>query len=282
MELQFTKMHGCGNDYIYINTFQQTVPDFSTLAKKLSDRRFGIGGDGVIYICPSDRADACMRMFNEDGSEGKMCGNGIRCVAKYLYDQHLAHRNMLRIETLAGIKEVNLQIQGGEVVGATVDMGQAILTPSQVPVLLEGDAVIRRKVWFGENEYAITCVSMGNPHCVILVPDPDDVDLAAIGPTVEHAPIFPERVNTEFISVCDRHHLRMRVWERGSGETLACGTGACAAVAAAVVNGYCPKNEPITVSLRGGELQITYTDASVLLSGPAKTVFTGFCDPDRL
>ena len=276
-ELRFTKMHGCGNDYIYISTFDQAITDYAELTKKLSDRRFGIGGDGVIFVCPSDVADAKMRIFNMDGSEAQMCGNGIRCVAKFLYDEDIARKEVLRIDTLSGVKEVRLQLDGEEVTGVTVDMGKAVFDPSQLPVLLDGPTVIDHPVEIGGKECRITCVSMGNPHCVLFVEDPAALPLESIGPVFEHAPLFPERINTEFVRVIDRTHLQMRVWERGSGETYACGTGACATVVAAVENGFCPKGEPITVSLRGGDLQITYTDEHVMMQGPAVTVFRGTC-----
>ncbi len=282
MELKFTKMQGCGNDYVYISTFDQTVEDLSSVAKKLSDRHFGIGGDGVIFVCPSDVADGKMRMFNEDGSEGRMCGNGVRCVAKFLYDHGLARKETLTVETLSGIKTITLTMESGEVVGATVDMRKAETNPSQIPVLLEGEEIINRPITVGGREYRITCVSMGNPHCVIFTDDVRSIPLEKIGPLFEHNPLFPESVNTEFIRVIDRTHLEMRVWERGSGETLACGTGACASVVAAVKNGYCDKNTPITVTLLGGDLRIVYGDETVLMEGPARTVFEGTCDPNGI
>lgn len=282
MELKFTKMQGCGNDYVYISTFDQTVEDLSSVAKKLSDRHFGIGGDGVIFVCPSDVADGKMRMFNEDGSEGRMCGNGVRCVAKFLYDHGLARKETLTVETLSGIKTITLTMESGEVVGATVDMGKAETNPSQIPVLLEGEEIINRPITVGGREYRITCVSMGNPHCVIFTDDVRSIPLEKIGPLFERNPLFPESVNTEFIRVIDRTHLEMRVWERGSGETLACGTGACASVVAAVKNGYCDKNTPITVTLLGGDLRIVYGDETVLMEGPARTVFEGTCDPNGI
>lgn len=282
MELKFTKMQGCGNDYVYISTFDQTVEDLSSVAKKLSDRHFGIGGDGVIFVCPSDVADGKMRMFNEDGSEGRMCGNGVRCVAKFLYDHGLARKETLTVETLSGIKTITLTMESGEVVGATVDMGKAETNPSQIPVLLEGEEIINRPITIGGREYRITCVSMGNPHCVIFTDDVRSIPLEKIGPLFERNPLFPESVNTEFIRVIDRTHLEMRVWERGSGETLACGTGACASVVAAVKNGYCDKNTPITVTLLGGDLRIVYGDETVLMEGPARTVFEGTCDPNGI
>ena len=282
MELKFTKMQGCGNDYVYISTFDQTVEDLSSVAKKLSDRHFGIGGDGVIFVCPSDVADGKMRMFNEDGSEGRMCGNGVRCVAKFLYDHGLARKETLTVETLSGIKTITLTMESGEVVGATVDMGKAETNPSQIPVLLEGEEILDCPITVGGREYRITCVSMGNPHCVIFTDDVRSIPLEKIGPLFERNPLFPESVNTEFIRVIDRTHLEMRVWERGSGETLACGTGACASVVAAVKNGYCDKNTPITVTLLGGDLRIVYGDETVLMEGPARTVFEGTCDPNGI
>lgn len=282
MELKFTKMQGCGNDYVYISTFDQTVEDMSAVAKKLSDRHFGIGGDGVIFVCPSEIADGKMRMFNEDGSEGKMCGNGVRCVAKFLYDHGLARKETLTVETLSGIKTIALTIEDGNVIGATVDMGKAETKPSKIPVLLDGEEIIDHPVTIGDIEYRISCVSMGNPHCVVFVENVRDFPLDRIGPLFERNPLFPESVNTEFIRVIDRTHLEMRVWERGSGETLACGTGACASVVAAAKNGLCDKNTPITVTLLGGDLHITYSDDTVTMEGPAQTVFEGIWNSDKL
>lgn len=273
--LHFTKMEGCGNDYVYVSAFDQEISDFSFLAKKLSDRHFGIGGDGVIFVCPSERYDGRMRMFNEDGSEGRMCGNGIRCVAKFLYDKGLCAKKVLHIETRSGVKEVRLQFDGEAVVGATVDMGEAILDPERIPVLLPGGSVVGRREVFGGYACSVTCVSMGNPHCVVFVEDPDALDLPKLGPGFENSPLFPERVNTEFVRVLSPEHLRMRVWERGSGETLACGTGACASVVAATLNGYCREGTPVRVSLRGGDLSIVYNGQTVLMTGPANTVFEG-------
>ena len=282
MKLNFTKMQGCGNDYVYISTFDQKVEDMSAVAKKLSDRHFGIGGDGVIFVCPSDVADGRMRMFNEDGSEGKMCGNGVRCVAKFLYDHQLACKKSLSVETLSGIKTIELTMDGEEVVGATVNMGQAKTAPAAIPVLLPGDEIIDRLINIGGTDYRITCISMGNPHCVVFTDDVKNFPLSSVGPLFEHSELFPESVNTEFVRVIDETHLEMRVWERGSGETLACGTGACASVAAAVKNGYCKKDVPVTVSLLGGDLRIIYSDHYVMMEGPAKTVFEGVCDLDKV
>ncbi len=273
--LAFTKMHGCANDYVYISCFDQPVHDFSELAVDLSDRHTGIGGDGVIFICPSKIADAQMRMFNLDGSEGKMCGNGVRCVAKFVYDSGIAQKEVLRIETLSGIKTCRVHLENGLVSAVTVDMGKAQLVPGEIPVLFEGERVVAQPVEIGGQRYAITCVSMGNPHCVVFGGDPDTLDLEQIGPHFEYFDRFPERINTEFIEVVDRHTLKMRVWERGSGETMACGTGACAAVVAACLNGYCGKGEDVRVLLRGGTLTIRYTDDGVWMTGNADTVFTG-------
>lgn len=277
MKLRFTKMHGIGNDYIYFNAFDQEIPDPAELSRQLSDRRFGIGGDGIILICPSDIADAKMRMFNEDGSEGKMCGNGIRCVAKYLYDYALVPEDQttVTVETLSGIKTIELTVEDGEAVAARVDMGAAILSPADIPVIFDGESMIDQPLDVDGEVYRVTAVSMGNPHCVTFVDDVDGIELEKIGPKFEHHPAFPERVNTEFVKVIDDQTLRMRVWERGSGETWACGTGACATVVAACLNGYCRKGEDITVHLRGGDLVIRYTDDTVIMTGPAATVFEG-------
>ena len=216
-----------------------------------------------------------MRIFNRDGSEGKMCGNGIRCVGRYLYDSGRVRKTQMRIETKSGIKQLQLEVFNGQVMSVTVDMGAAVLEPEQIPVSLSGSSVISRRVIVGGKEQEITCVSMGNPHCVIFRNDVEEMDLAAEGRKVEDDPLFPERVNTEYVQVIDAHTLRMRVWERGSGETWACGTGACAAAVAAVLNGFCPKNEEITVRLTGGDLRIRYTDETVYMTGDAVTVFTG-------
>ncbi|MGN1014319.1 MAG: diaminopimelate epimerase [Butyricicoccus sp.] len=275
MKLKFTKMHGCGNDYIYFNCFEQPVEHPEELAVRLSDRHFGIGGDGIILICPSDTADAKMRIFNADGSEGKMCGNGIRCVGKYVYDSGIARKPELSIDSLSGIKTLQMEIENGIAIGATVDMGRAILKPSEIPTLLDGDRAVSVPILVDGQEQRVTCVSMGNPHCIVFVDDVDSLDLPKIGPAFENHELFPERINTEFIRVIDDHTLQMRVWERGSGETWACGTGACASAVAAVLNGFCPKGDLITLHLRGGDLRIRYTDETVYMTGPATTVFEG-------
>ncbi len=275
-KLEFSKMHGCGNDYIYFNCFDQRIDNPEGLSIRLSDRHFGIGGDGVILIRRSKAADAKMRMFNLDGSEGKMCGNGIRCVAKFMRDNGLVDKDEMDIETLSGIIHVELQRHYGEVVGAKVTMGKAELDPKKIPVALSGDSIIDRTVNIGGNDYNITCISMGNPHCVTFVNNVDTFPLEEVGPKFERNEIFPERVNAEFIQVIDKKTLKMRVWERGSGETWACGTGACAAAVAAVLNGYCERNTDITVKLRGGDLIIRYTDdGTVYMTGEAVTVCTG-------
>ena len=277
MKLSFTKMHGCGNNYIYFNCFDQTVPDPGELSVRLSEPHFGIGGDGIILISPSDKADAQMRIFNADGSEGKMCGNGIRCVGKYLYDNGMTDgRTTVTVDTLSGVKTLELTVKDGKMLSARVDMGAAILKPHDIPVDLEGDTVIGAPLVVDEKVYHITCVSMGNPHCVIFLPeDIDGLDLARIGPKFEHNALFPERVNTEFVNVLPDGSLKMRVWERGSGETWACGTGACAVGVAAVLMGHAAKDEDITVHLRGGDLTVRYTDETVFMTGAATTVFKG-------
>ena len=283
-ELKFTKMSACSNDYIYINCFDQknvvASPEFLSIF--LSDRHNGVGGDGVILICPSDVADAQMRMFNLDGSEGLMCGNGIRCVAKYLFDNGIARgekvgegRYVLHIDTKSGVKECTVITKNGLVSKVSVDMGKAELAPEKIPVRLEGDKVVDKPISIGGNVYRITCVSMGNPHCTVFVPSVDKLDLEDIGPKFEYDPMFPERVNVGFVEVIDKHTLKARIWERGSGETMACGTGTCAAVVAATLNGYCEKGKDIRVILKGGELKINYTDDRVLMTGKAEKVYDG-------
>lgn len=276
MVYEFTKMHGAGNDYIYFDCFKQKIENPNDLSIALSDRHFSIGGDGIVMICPSDVADAKMRMFNIDGSEGKMCGNAIRCVAKFLYDKGICKKEKISIETLSGIKYLDLKIENDKVTQVTVDMGKAILNPKEIPVNFEGETAVKRRAVIDGKEYTVTCVSMGNPHCVVFDEiDPDDIDLHNIGPKFEKNELFPEQVNTEFVKVIDDKTLKMRVWERGSGETLACGTGACATVVAAVENGYCKKGDTVKVILTGGELFIKYTDETVFMTGPAAIAFEG-------
>lgn len=278
MKLKFTKMHGCGNDYIYFDCFEQEIKDPAELSVRLSKPHFGIGGDGIILICPSQIADAKMRIFNLDGSEGKMCGNGIRCVGKYLYDSGRVQKTPIEVETLSGMKLLHLTVEQGTVASVAVEMGKAEFSPEKIPARLEGTEIVARKVEIGGREETVTCVSMGNPHCVVFRDDIESLDLEVEGKRFEHHPIFPEGVNTEFVRVVNPRLLQMRVWERGSGETLACGTGACAAAAAAVKNGYSPSGTPITVQLLGGSLDINYTEETVWMTGEAKTVFTGEVD----
>ncbi len=275
IRLPFTKMNGTSNDYIYFDCFKRQIDAPESLSVYLSNPHHGVGADGVILICPSETAHAKMRIFNRDGSEGKMCGNGIRCVGKYLYDNGMTDKTELTIDTLSGEKHLRLYVRGGKVKSVSVDMGKAVLTPAEIPVLLEGDRVVGRRVSIEGTEHEITCVSMGNPHCVIFSENPDQVNIEATGPALEYASVFPERANIEFVKVVDSHTLKMRVWERGSGETLACGTGACAAVVAAVENGFCQKGEDITVRLRGGDLLVRYTEEAVWMTGDARKNFEG-------
>lgn len=283
MKRKFVKMHGCGNDYIYFDCLENDLYDPETLSIILSDRHFGIGGDGIVLICPSAVADAKMRMFNADGSEGKMCGNAIRCVGKYLFDHKITEKTELDIETLSGVKHLTLHPENGKVKTVRVDMGKAALNPESLPVRLEGEKIADRETDVAGGRYRITCVSMGNPHCVLFTNDWENFDIDhfemdTLGPKFEADPLFPERVNTEFVKLLPDGTLRMRVFERGSGETFACGTGACAAAVAAVETGLKKKGEPITVRLRGGELTIVYTDDGVQMTGPATEVFTGEID----
>ena len=276
--LKFTKMQGIGNDYIYFSTFDQEINNPEALSVRLSDRHFGIGGDGIILVCPSKVADAKMKMYNLDGSEGKMCGNGIRCVGKFLYDHGMVdykEKDEITIETLSGIKSLKAYTTNGEVTSLRVDMGKAILDPKEIPVAMNKDKIVNEPVTIGDKEYNITCVSMGNPHCVVFMDDIDNLDIEKIGPMFENDKLFPERVNTEFVTVLDDHTIKMRVWERGSGETWACGTGACAVAVAACENGFCKKGDDIKIKLKGGDLVINYTDETVYMTGNAEKVFEG-------
>ncbi|MCI8421771.1 MAG: carbamoyl-phosphate synthase large subunit [Clostridia bacterium] len=273
---KFTKMQGTGNDYVYFNCIGNPIVNPEGLAVRLSDRHFGVGADGIILICDSAVADVKMRMFNADGSEGKMCGNGIRCVAKYCYDNAIVHKKQMTIETLSGIKNVDVHTQNGEAKLITVDMGKAELAPANIPVKLDGESVINKSVNVGGNDYSITCVSMGNPHCVVFVKNVENLNLANIGKAFEESPLFPDGVNVEFVKVIDKRTLKMRVWERGSGETWACGTGACAVAVASVLNGYCSKDEEISVKLLGGDLTVKYAeDGRVYMTGGAVKVYDG-------
>ena len=272
---KFYKMHGIGNDYIYFDCLEKPLDDPAAVAKKYSDRHFGIGGDGIVLICPSEVADAKMRMFNADGSEGKMCGNAIRCVGKYLYDFGKTDKTALKIETLSGIKTLFLNLSGGKAESVRVDMGAPDFEPAHIPVSLPGEKIVARETEIAGGRVAITCVSMGNPHCVVFGGDPDGLRLEEIGPKFENAPIFPDRTNTEFVRVLGRNELKMRVWERGSGETLACGTGACAAAAAAVENGFADMDADVTVHLKGGDLTVRRTAETIFMTGTATLVFSG-------
>lgn len=283
--MKFTKMHGCGNDYIYVNCFEETILDFNETARRVSDRHFGIGSDGLIAICPSDVADCKMRMFNSDGSEGKMCGNAIRCVAKYVYDNKLVDKTTITVDTLSGIKTLVLHVEDDKVKRVVVDMGEPALNPDVIPMAIPEHAdhtainvPIQIEVEGQTYDYEITGVSMGNPHGVVFVDDVHALNLEKIGPKFEHHPYFPDRVNTEFVHVIDRSNIDMRVWERGSGETLACGTGSCASVVACIVNGY--TDDKVTVHLLGGNLEIEYdrTYNHVFMTGPATTICTGEID----
>lgn len=273
--MKFTKMHGTGNDYVYVNCFEERVDHPSELAVSVSDRHFGVGGDGLILIKPSNVADFQMDMYNADGSRGMMCGNGIRCVGKYVYDHGMTDQREIRIETLAGIKELSLNVADGTVQSVRVNMGSPLLQPKDIPVLADGSQVIDEPIEILGSVYRMTCVGMGNPHAVVYVDDVDGLDLEKIGPHFEHHPLFPDRVNTEFVRCLDKNTLQMRVWERGSGETWACGTGACATVVASALNGYTESRA--TVRLRGGELEIDWDRERncVYMTGPATTVFEG-------
>lgn len=278
VRIAFTKMHGIGNDYVYVDATEQRIPDPAALARRVSPRRTGIGSDGLILICPSSEADFRMEMYNADGSRGEMCGNGIRCVGKFVYDHGLRRRESLRIETDAGIKSLELGVSGGVVAQVTVDMGPPILDGARIPVAAAGE-VIERPLLVetddGPETFAVTCVSMGNPHCVLFLDEVENLALESLGPRFEHHPFFPQRVNTEFVRVDRRDEVRMRVWERGSGETAACGTGACAVVVAGVLTGRTERR--CRVQLNGGALDIEWSEptGAVFMTGPAEEVFRG-------
>lgn len=276
--MKFTKMHGCGNDYVYVNCFAEIVENPSDVALKVSDRHFGIGSDGLILIKPSDKADFFMEMYNSDGSQAEMCGNGIRCVAKYVYDYGLTDKKEISVDTLAGIKYLKLETEKGKVKNVIVDMGTPLLKPTEVPVLFDGESCIDKPVSVAGKEYRISCVSMGNPHAVVYMDDIESLDIETIGPLFENHEKFPKRTNTEFIQLVNRSHIKMRVWERGAGETLACGTGACASVVASVLNGYTENR--VEVELLGGTLVVEYDreNDKVYMTGPATVVFDGEID----
>ena len=278
--MKFTKMHGIGNDYVYVNCFEETVSNPSAVAKFVSDRHFGIGSDGLILIKPSDVADCEMDMYNLDGSQGAMCGNGIRCVAKYAYDYGIVNKEHISVATKRGIKYLDLTVENGKVSQVKVNMGSPILTARQIPVVSEKEEVINEPLDVNGKIYYITAVSMGNPHAIVYMDDIDHLDIEKIGPAFENHVAFPDRVNTEFVEVIDEHTVKMRVWERGSGETLACGTGACAVAVASVLNGHVDGDSPVTVKLLGGDLQIFWNrqENLVYMTGPAATVFDGEID----
>lgn len=274
--MKFVKMHGVGNDYVFVDCFRQTVDMPEKLAIAISDRHFGVGSDGLVLIMPSDVADCRMRMFNADGSEGKMCGNAIRCVGKYFFENIDSSSQTIEIETLSGVKRLSLTVEQSKVTFASVDMGTADFNAKNVPFLCEAEEFINSPLTTSESIFNATVLSMGNPHCVIFVDNVADFDVERYGKQIEHHHLFPERVNTEFIEIIGKNRIKMRVWERGSGETLACGTGACASVAAAVRNGLVPAETEIIVELLGGELFITcHSDCSVTMKGNAVEVFRG-------
>lgn len=281
--LNFTKMHGIGNDYIYVNCFKEKVNNPEKLSMLVSDQHFGIGSDGLILIMPSDKADFKMRIFNADGSEAMMCGNGTRCVGKYVYDKGLTDKTEVSLETNSGIKYLKFSLKDGKVETVTVDMGKAVLDARSIPIDADGDTYVNQPITVDGKELRVTCVSMGNPHAVYFVDDTESLDLERIGSSFENHKLFPDRVNSEFIRVLDRNVLQMRVWERGSGETWACGTGACASAVASVLNGYCDYDTEILIHLRGGDLYITYKkDGSVIMRGPAEFICDGTMDVSKV
>lgn len=276
--MKFTKMHGIGNDYVYVNCFKETVENPSEVAVKVSDRHFGIGSDGLILIKPSEVADGKMEMYNADGSQGAMCGNGIRCVAKYMYDYGITDKTSISVETKSGIKYLDLTLKDGKVDTVKVNMGMPILKAAEIPVRFEKEQVINEPVFVDGTEWRITCVSMGNPHAITYIDDVKGLEIEKIGPKFENHEMFPDRVNTEFVHVIDRKTVEMRVWERGSGETLACGTGACAVAVSSILNGL--TEDEVTVKLLGGDLKIFWDqkENTVYMTGSATTVFDGEID----
>lgn len=274
--MNFTKMHGIGNDYVYVDCTKRELKKPEEIARFVSDRHFGIGSDGLILIKRSEVADFYMDMYNADGSKGEMCGNGIRCVAKYVYDYGLTDKKELTIETLAGIKELVLTIEEDKVAKVRVNMGAPILAPEKIPVLAQKEPVVKEPIVVDDKEWEMTCVSVGNPHAIVFLEEPvSTFPIEKVGPSFEHHKRFPNRINTEFVEVINRDRIKMRVWERGANETFACGTGACASVVAAILNGYC--NKRVTVELLGGELEIEWKDADngIYMTGSATTVFDG-------
>ncbi len=279
--MKFTKMQGCGNDYVYVNLFEENLEDPVALSIVVSDRHFGIGSDGLITIGPSENADFRMRIYNADGSEAEMCGNGIRCVAKYVYEHKLTDQSEISVETGAGMKYLKLTIENGEVTQVRVDMGEPILSPEQIPVQASGSSVVDEPIQVAGKEWRMTCVSMGNPHAVLFVDDVEHFELEKYGPLFENHPRFPKRINTEFVQIISRTEVSMRVWERGSAETLACGTGTCASVMACILNGL--TEHKVLVHLRGGDLMIEYDESNhhIYMTGPAVEVFTGVWEENK-
>jgi diaminopimelate epimerase len=273
--MKFTKMHGCGNDYVYVNCFEEKVDNPGEVAIKVSNRNFGIGSDGLILICPSEIADFRMKMYNSDGSEGAMCGNGVRCIAKYVYDYGLTDKTFVSLETKAGIKYLDMTVKDGKVSMVKVDMGAPITNPSDIPAVSDKEIIVSEPVVVDGKEYKITCVSMGNPHGVLFVDDTTSIEIEKIGPKFEHHEMFPDRANIEFIQVVDRSHIKMRVWERGAGETLACGTGTCASVYACILNGL--TDNSVDVEVLGGTIHIDYDEEknTIFMTGPAAVSFDG-------
>lgn len=276
--MRFTKMQGIGNDYIYVNCFEETVRNPAELARSISNRHFGVGSDGLVLIEPSDVADFGMRIFNSDGSESEMCGNACRCIGKYVYERGLTDKTSVTLMTGAGLKVLEMQVRDGVVLSVRVDMGTPELNPRKIPVDLPGEIVLGHRMEVGGMPYAIHCVSMGNPHCVIFVRNTDNAEVEHVGEMLENHRMFPHRTNVEFVEVVDRTHLRMRVWERGAGETLACGTGACAALVASVLTGKADRS--VHMELRGGPLLVEWSpeDNHVYQEGPAAFVFDGLWD----
>ena len=276
--MKFTKMQGIGNDYIYVNCLRETVENPERTAIKVSDRHFGIGSDGLILIKPSKVADFEMDMYNADGSQGAMCGNGIRCVAKYVYDYGLTDQTNISVDTKSGIKYLNLTVEHGKVTSVTVDMGEPELNAGRIPILTSKEKVIMEPIEVDGFMYQMTGVSMGNPHVVVYTENVKELDIGKVGPRFEHHPCFPDRINTEFVKILDEHTVEMRVWERGSGETLACGTGACAVAVASIINGFV--KDEVTVKLLGGDLKIYWNriENKVYMAGPAAIVFEGEID----
>ena len=280
--MKFTKMHGIGNDYVYMDCTKERLENPGEIARLVSDRHKGIGSDGLILIQSSDEADFEMAMYNADGSYGKMCGNGIRCVAKYVYDNGLTDKTEISVISGGAVKYLKLTVENGKVKKVRVNMGEPILKPSEIPVVGDGDKLVAVPIVVDNQVYEMTCVSMGNPHAVVFLDDVENLKIEEIGPRFEQHERFPDRVNTEFVERIDRKNLKMRVWERGTGETMACGTGACATAVAAILNGYAERD--VTVHLLGGDLEISWdeTDNCVYMTGPAATVFTGEFDPEEL